>query len=115
MAASAPSFISTNPKPRLRPVSRSMTTCDDFTLPYCANRSRRSSLVVPKGRLPTYKFLLMCIHLRAVRLLTKTHQNQNGPEDPGRFKQRAGWHAVGAFNFGQRPFAKVAFLLSTPA
>src|SRR5688572_24034461 len=61
MAWSAPADISTNAKPRDRPVSRSVTTWADSTAPNSPNASRRSSAVVPKGRLPTYNFLLMVI------------------------------------------------------
>src|SRR5262245_57450424 len=57
MASSAPSLISTNPNPRLRPVSRSVMTCALVTVPYWPNSSRRSSEVVVKARLPTYNFL----------------------------------------------------------
>src|SRR5262249_19033992 len=64
IASSAPSAISTKPKPRDRPVSRSMMTCARVTVPYWENASWRSSEVVPKGRLPTYKFLLMVTHSR---------------------------------------------------
>src|SRR5204862_6806034 len=55
MACSASSgvAISTNPKPRERPVSRSVTTLADSTAPHAANASRRRSLEVEKERPPT--------------------------------------------------------------
>src|SRR6478672_6276855 len=68
MAASAPSAISTNPNPRLRPVSRSVTTDALVTVPCSANNSRRSSEVVPKARFPTYNFLLTAITLLRPRI-----------------------------------------------
>src|SRR5690348_13016996 len=65
MAASPPSLISTNPKPRERPVSRSVVTCARVTVPCWANNCSRSAAVVLKDRLPTYKFLLIDSPLRA--------------------------------------------------
>src|SRR2546425_7026710 len=58
MACSASSgvAISTNPKPRERPVSRSVTTRADSTLPTAAKTSRRRSLDVEKERPPTKSF-----------------------------------------------------------
>ena len=56
MAASAPSPISTNPKPRDRPVSRSDMTCAWVTCPCWPNSCSRSSDVVLNGRFPTYRF-----------------------------------------------------------
>src|SRR5262249_47208561 len=52
MACSASSgvAISTNPKPRDRPVSRSVPTLADSTLPTAAKASRRRSLAVGKER-----------------------------------------------------------------
>src|SRR5262249_10137770 len=44
---------------RDRPVSRSFTIWADTTVPCLANSARRSSSVVPKGRLPTYKFFML--------------------------------------------------------
>lgn len=51
--ASASLGISTNPNPRLRPVSRSVTTWARFTAPYCWNIANSSSVVVDQGKLPT--------------------------------------------------------------
>src|SRR5512133_2038988 len=64
MAASAPSLISTPPNPRLRPVSRSVTTDALVTVPYSPNRPDRSSDVAVKDRFPTYNFLLTKSSLR---------------------------------------------------
>src|SRR5262249_29202606 len=55
MAWSEPSLISTNAKPRGRPVSRSMMTCTLVTVPYWENNSRSWSSVVEKAMLPTYR------------------------------------------------------------
>src|SRR6476661_3897761 len=44
--ASLEDSISTNPKPRLRPVSRSVITFAEDTVPYCVNNFLRSSSVV---------------------------------------------------------------------
>src|SRR5437763_2523232 len=52
-SASSGAAISTNPKPRERPVSRSVTTLADSTAPHAANASRRRSLEVEKERPPT--------------------------------------------------------------
>src|SRR5512144_2177160 len=49
--------ISTKPKPRDCPVSRSVMTATDSQDPACANRSSRSLLLTSKPRLPTYSFL----------------------------------------------------------
>src|SRR5437867_7451872 len=61
MACSASSgvAISTNPKPRDRPVSRSVTTLADSTLPTAAKASRRRSLEVEKERPPTKSLTAM--------------------------------------------------------
>src|SRR5689334_21711701 len=61
MAWSAPSAISTKPKPRERPVSRSETICTLVTVPCAEKALVRSSSDVEKGKFPTYKFLLMVI------------------------------------------------------
>src|SRR5215831_4285815 len=50
--ASSAVAISTNPNPRDRPVSRSVTTLADSTEPILAKASRRRSLEVEKERLP---------------------------------------------------------------
>jgi hypothetical protein len=63
--------MSTNPKPRLRLVSRSTTIFARFTSPYGEKISTRSASVVAQGRLPT-KTLTMAM----VFLLKK--QNLNG-------------------------------------
>src|SRR6266446_9818776 len=61
MACSASSgvAISTKPKPRDRPVSRSVTTLADSTLPVAAKASRRRSLEVENARPPTKSFTAM--------------------------------------------------------
>src|SRR4051794_39737317 len=64
MASSPPPLISTNPKPRERPVSRSITTWALVTVPYSAKRFARSSDVVPKARFPTYNFFIRLTLLR---------------------------------------------------
>src|SRR5262249_39230252 len=51
--------ISTNPKPRERPVSRSVMTDADSQVPTSANSASRSALVVSKDRFPTNSFLPM--------------------------------------------------------
>jgi hypothetical protein len=52
-SASASLPISTKPKPRERPVSRSVITAADVTVPKRANASRSPSLDVEKARPPT--------------------------------------------------------------
>src|SRR5438034_8863873 len=54
--ASPSSFISTNPNPRDRPVSRSVITWARVTVPCWPNSCSRSSDVVLNGRFPTYRF-----------------------------------------------------------
>lgn len=49
--------ISTNPKPRGRPVSRSLINETFSTAPCLANSSRTISSVAVKGRFPTYSFV----------------------------------------------------------
>jgi hypothetical protein len=61
MASSAPEDISTKAKPRLWPVSRSVTTDALVTVPNWPNNCSRSADVVPKARFPTYNFLLTAI------------------------------------------------------
>jgi hypothetical protein len=59
MAASAAraSSISTNAKPRARPVSRSVMMFTDAISPWASNRLLSSASVAEKGRFPTYSFL----------------------------------------------------------
>lgn len=54
--ASLSLLISTKPKPRERPVSRSMMTCAESTDPNALNAVWRLSFVVLKDRLPTKIF-----------------------------------------------------------
>jgi hypothetical protein len=58
-AASSGLVISTKPKPRDRPVSRSSITEADSTAPACEKSSRSSSLVVRNERFPTNSFVLI--------------------------------------------------------
>ena len=55
------SLISTKPKPRERPVSRSVMTWAEVTTPTVPKRFASSSDVVEKGRLPTYRFVAMTV------------------------------------------------------
>ena len=57
--ASGSEPISTKPKPFERPVSRSIMTLADDTVPYCANACWRSSSRTLYERLPTYSLLPM--------------------------------------------------------
>ena len=58
-SASSGVAISTNPKPRERPVSRSVTTAADSTLPTAAKTSRSRSLEVEKDNPPTKSLTAM--------------------------------------------------------
>src|ERR1044072_6938951 len=55
--------ISTNAKPRERPVSRSSITFTDSTVPACENNCCKSSREVWNERLPTYSFIDICVYL----------------------------------------------------
>src|ERR1017187_2944823 len=57
--ASGSEPISTKPKPFERPVSRSIMTFAELTVPYCANACCRSSSRMLYERLPTYSLLPM--------------------------------------------------------
>src|SRR5262249_19172278 len=57
--ASPPELISTNPKPRGRPVNLSVITLADSTVPCAANISCSWPSVTEYGRPPTYNFLPM--------------------------------------------------------
>src|SRR5262249_21748200 len=57
--ASASLPISTKPNPLDRPVSRSMITCADWTVPCASKSCCRSLSAIPYGRWPTYNFLPM--------------------------------------------------------
>src|SRR5262249_44379080 len=59
LLASLAELISTKPKPRERPLSRSFTTVADSTVPADANSDSRSAPVVEKARFPTNSFLPM--------------------------------------------------------
>src|SRR5262245_21032375 len=58
-AASAASVISTNAKPRDRPVSRSVTRLTRSTLPKAANSPRMDDSVAAKSKLPTKMFFTL--------------------------------------------------------
>src|SRR5919206_1746543 len=58
-SASSGVAISTKPKPRERPVSRSVTTAADSTVPVAAKTSRRRSLEVEKDSPPTKSLTAM--------------------------------------------------------
>src|SRR5262249_13074888 len=47
------------PKPRERPVARSVMTATDVQLPTCEKSASRSAVVISKERLPTKSFLPM--------------------------------------------------------
>src|SRR5579864_3678271 len=65
MARDASAFgISTKPKPRGRPVSRSVISETFSTIPCLENNSRTESSVALKGRLPTYSFVTAITHDR---------------------------------------------------
>src|SRR6266478_2758133 len=99
MACSASSgvAISTNPKPRDRPVSRSVTTLADSTLPTAAKASRRRSLDVEKDKPPTKSFTAMeglLLTAQDYRSIHCGHDSGNRilPEvRPGRLTHRAAW------------------------
>ena len=57
----------TNPKPRERPVVRSIMTIASVTVPCAPKTSRRSASVAEKGRFPMYNFILLfvCLFLYA--------------------------------------------------
>src|SRR5213082_4247034 len=58
MAREASAFdISTKPKPRGRPVSRSTISVTFSTVPCLANRARTASSVAVNGRFPTYSLV----------------------------------------------------------
>src|SRR5439155_20106989 len=56
-------FISTNPNPFDRPVSRSVMSWARWTLPYGANSSCSWDSVTSNDRFPTYNFLPTVSHL----------------------------------------------------
>src|SRR5262245_5048406 len=100
MACSASSgvAISTNPKPRERPVSRSVTTLADSTLPTAANASRRRSLEVEKDKPPMKSLTAMEGLLLTAQDYRSIHCGQQLPETQiwlevrsGRLTHRAAW------------------------
>src|SRR5712664_1388108 len=81
--------ISTKPKPRERPVSRSVITAADITSPKRANAPRRPSLEVENERPPTNSFTDMTCSFRLpgrippsipVRLLQRSSTRNAGQE-----------------------------------
>src|SRR5438105_9457167 len=72
MAREASAFdISTKPKPRGRPVSRSTISVTFSTVPCLANRARTASSVAVNGRFPTYS------------LVTEEYSRINGDKPAG--------------------------------
>src|SRR5215469_3464987 len=57
--------ISTKPKPRGRPVSRSVIRETFSTVPCFENRARTASSVAEKGRLPTYSLVTADIQIES--------------------------------------------------
>src|SRR2546425_7447189 len=94
MACSASSgvAISTNPKPRDRPVSRSVTTLADSTRPPAAKASRRRWLEVEKDKPPTKSFTAMEGLLLTARDYRSIHWS---PSSARRIlpEVRSGWDA----------------------
>src|SRR6266550_398421 len=68
--------ISTNAKPRARPVSRSRMTFTVETLPAFANSAVRSSSLVSYGRLPTYSLLPILHSAHRIDALTETRRSE---------------------------------------
>src|SRR3984885_8261397 len=58
-SASAESLISTNAKPRERPVSRSVIKLTRSTAPYASKAERMDSSVAPKSKFPTKSFFMI--------------------------------------------------------
>jgi hypothetical protein len=67
-SASSVEAISTKPKPRDRPVSRSVITAAESTAPNRANVSRRRSVEVENDRPPTNSLTDIQNSFRAVRV-----------------------------------------------
>jgi hypothetical protein len=61
-SASPLSGISTNPKPRERPVARSVTTVTPSTLPKGSKSDRSSASVTLKEKLPTKIFFMLFLN-----------------------------------------------------
>src|ERR1019366_4181144 len=66
-SASAESVISTNAKPRERPVSRSVTRLTRSTCPYGSKSERMEDSVAAKSKLPTKMFFISVVCLSIVR------------------------------------------------
>jgi hypothetical protein len=69
-SASAESVISTNAKPRERPVSRSVTRLTRSTCPYGSKSERMEDSVAAKSKLPTKMFFIsvVCLSIVLARL-----------------------------------------------
>src|SRR5256885_13861728 len=68
MARDASAFdISTKPKPRGRPVSRSVIRETFSTVPCLENRARTASSVAVKGRFPTYSLVICKVLTREIK------------------------------------------------
>src|SRR5262249_22399071 len=85
-SASPGELISTKPKPRERPVARSVITAADSQDPICANNASRSAEVVSKDRLPTKSFLPMDPLLSSATLEAGgwATQSASARDSPGR-------------------------------
>src|SRR5262245_61075231 len=69
--------ISTKPKPRERPVSRSLITSAERTVPWAENSSLRSSELTDQARLPTYIFFdIRTVLTRAKRKPPRSQQDR---------------------------------------
>src|SRR6266849_6475207 len=82
-SASSAVAISTKPKPRERPVSRSVTTAADSTWPAAANTSRSRSVDVENARPPMNSFCAM----GAPPLLLPRCEFMHAPEKRGRWSR----------------------------
>lgn len=82
--------ISTKPKPRDRPVSRSMITCAESTLPKREKASRMLSSVVVNGRFPTKIFTVVLLRTFTLFRSFKYRQSSPGVE-PGERNRQIRW------------------------
>src|SRR5262249_21072169 len=85
--ASAGELISTKPKPRERPVARSVMTAADSQVPTSPKSDSRSALVVEKERFPTNSFLPIphsCPHQGGVWILSPLPEREADRRTNGR-------------------------------
>src|SRR5580693_7268157 len=94
-SASPASVISTNAKPRDRPVSRSVIKLTRSTAPYASKAERMDSSVAPKSKFPTKSFFMVSPTFEGELDGGRRNSRPNAAGQPNAFFIIAGYPGTG--------------------